>query len=259
VSIGDYNAYQFNDGYTDPIATIKGMPTSDDEIVEDASLDVVNPNFINLTDSLPADQRYSFVFEGTPQALDHMLVNTVANGWAHRYAVARNNSDFPESFATDASRPERSSDHDMPVLYLDPPPTITLTTNDLTLSPPNHTYRTITVADMVASASDNCDPNVNLDAVVITQVTSDEVENAPGSIDGNTLNDIVIAGDCKSVQLRAERNGSLDGRVYTVTLKVTDSGGNVTTATRKITVPISPGFGAAVDSGPMYTVLNSCP
>src|SRR6185295_1339598 len=24
LSIGDYNAYQFNDGYTDPIATIKG-------------------------------------------------------------------------------------------------------------------------------------------------------------------------------------------------------------------------------------------
>ncbi|HVF22644.1 MAG TPA: lamin tail domain-containing protein, partial [Pyrinomonadaceae bacterium] len=74
LSIGDYNAYQFSDGFTDPIATIKGTPTADDEIVVDASPDLVNPNFINLTDTLPADQRYSFIFEGTPQAIDHMLL-----------------------------------------------------------------------------------------------------------------------------------------------------------------------------------------
>ncbi|HXQ74423.1 MAG TPA: Ig-like domain-containing protein, partial [Pyrinomonadaceae bacterium] len=29
LSIGDYNAYQFNDGYTDPVATAKGTPTAD--------------------------------------------------------------------------------------------------------------------------------------------------------------------------------------------------------------------------------------
>ncbi len=112
---------------------------------------------------------------------------------------------------------------------------------------------------MVLSATDNCDPNVNLNAVVIAQVTSDELQNAPGNSDGNTLNDIVIAANCKSVQLRAERDGNLNGRVYTVTLKVTDSSGNVTTAIRKVTVPLSPGAGAAVDSGPMYTVNGSCP
>ena len=76
ISIGDYNAYQFNDGYTDPIAILKGTPTPDDQIVVDESPDLVNPNFINLTDSLPPAERYSFVFEGTPQALDHVLVNT---------------------------------------------------------------------------------------------------------------------------------------------------------------------------------------
>jgi predicted extracellular nuclease len=119
ISIGDYNAYQFNDGYTDPIAILKGMPTSDDEIVVDESPDLVEPNFSNLTDTLPVDQRYSFIFEGTPQALDHMLLNTVADGLVTRYAIARNNSDFPEGplFASDVTRPERNSDHDMPVGY----------------------------------------------------------------------------------------------------------------------------------------------
>ena len=43
--------------------------TPDDQIVVDQSPDLVNPNFINLIDALPAADRYSFVFEGTPQAL----------------------------------------------------------------------------------------------------------------------------------------------------------------------------------------------
>ncbi len=130
LSIGDYNAYQFNDGYTDPIATIKGTPTADDQMVVDASPDLVNPNFINLTDSLPADQRYSFIFEGTPQALDHFLINTSAAAILQRYHIARNNSDFPEGalFAGDATRPERNSDHDMPVGYFKFPNAATTTT-----------------------------------------------------------------------------------------------------------------------------------
>lgn len=263
ISVGDYNAYEFNDGYTDPIATIKGTPTSDDEVVVDQSPDVVFPDFINLTDGLPVDQRYSFIFEGTPQALDHVIVNTVAHSYLQRYAIARNNADFPEVpsslFANDVTRPERNSDHDMPVAYFSFPPTITLSTNPLTLFPPNHSYRTITVSDMVVSAGDTGDPNLDINDVVIAQVTSDEVEDAPGSSDGNTFNDIVIAADCKSVQLRAERDGALDGRVYTVTLKVTDASGNVTTATRQVTVRLSPGRGNAVDSGPMYAVTSGCP
>jgi predicted extracellular nuclease len=130
LSIGDYNAYQFNDGYTDPIATIKGTPTADDQMVVDASPDLVNPDFTNLTDTLPADQRYSFIFEGTPQAIDHFIINTAASAILQRYHIARNNSDFPEvaAFAGDATRPERNSDHDMPVGYFKFPKAVTATT-----------------------------------------------------------------------------------------------------------------------------------
>src|SRR5687768_16974628 len=130
ISIGDYNAYQFNDGYTDPIAAIKGTPTADEEMVVDASPDLVNPNFINLTDTqLSADQRYSFIFEGTPQAIDHFIINNAANSILQRYHIARNNSDFPEGplFANDATRPEKNSDHDMPVGYFRFPKAATTT------------------------------------------------------------------------------------------------------------------------------------
>ena len=48
-----------------------------------------------------------------------MLLNTVAGSLVSGYAVARNNSDFPEGplLCNDVTRPERNSDHDMPVAY----------------------------------------------------------------------------------------------------------------------------------------------
>jgi predicted extracellular nuclease len=157
LSIGDYNAYQFNDGYTDPIATAKGTPTSDDEMVVDASPDVVNPNFINMTDTLPADQRYSFIFEGTPQAIDHMLLNTVAASYVQRYQIARNNSDFPEVpgslFATNNTRPERNSDHDMPVLFLKFPNAATTTTVSDATAVFSPTDQSVTLTANVSTAA----------------------------------------------------------------------------------------------------------
>jgi hypothetical protein len=110
------------------------------------------------------------------------------------------------------------------------------------------------MSQLVASASDLCDASVDINDVVISQVTSDEPEDAVGNGDGNTLNDIVITPDCKSLQLRKERAGGGDGRVYTITLKVKDSSGNVATAVRKVYVPQS---GPVVDSGAQYTV-NGC-
>ena len=133
ISVGDYNAYEFSDGYTDPISVITGHPTPGDQIVEAASPDLVTPDFINLTNTLPADQRYSFVFEGTPQALDHVMVNDVAHRYLQRYAVSRSNADFPDGaaagYAGDATRPERNSDHDQPVAYFAFPGTPVVTLN----------------------------------------------------------------------------------------------------------------------------------
>jgi uncharacterized repeat protein (TIGR01451 family) len=130
------------------------------------------------------------------------------------------------------------------------PPVIVLTSGTITLGPPNHSYHTLTLANLVASASDSCDASVDINDVVISQATSDEIENGGG--DGNTSNDIVIAPDCKSLQLRAERQGGGDGRVYKITLKVKDSSGNVATAVRTVIVPNT--GSSATDSGVHYTV-----
>jgi DNA-binding beta-propeller fold protein YncE len=136
-------------------------------------------------------------------------------------------------------------------------PVITLNGSSPSMWPPNHKYHTFNVTDFVTSVTDSCATSLGVGAVVISKVTSDELENSGG--DGNTLNDIVIAANCKSVQLRSERDGSGNGRVYTITFKVTDASGNSTTATAKVTVPKSQGSGPALDDGPQYTVLGSCP
>jgi len=138
-------------------------------------------------------------------------------------------------------------DHEAPVI----------TTNGLTpvLWPASHEYHTYNVTNFVTAVSDNCDV-LTVSNVVIDKVTSDESENGGG--DGNTFNDIIIASDCKSVQVRAERQNSADGRVYTITFKVTDSAGNVGRKTSTIQVPKNLGV-PVVDSGVHYTVTGTCP
>jgi uncharacterized repeat protein (TIGR01451 family) len=116
ISVGDYNAFQFNDGYVDSIGTIKGTPTAADQVAL-ASGDLVNPDLIDLVDMAPAAQRYSFSFDGNAQELDHILITGNLLPRFNALNYARNNADFPEVFRNDATRPERISDHDMPVAY----------------------------------------------------------------------------------------------------------------------------------------------
>ena len=116
ISVGDYNAFQFNDGYVDSMGTITGVPTPADQVVL-ASSDLVNPDLTNLINTVPPDQRYSFTFDGSAQSLDHVLVNDDAFTILNRFAYGRNNADFPQVYFGDPNRPERISDHDMPVAY----------------------------------------------------------------------------------------------------------------------------------------------
>ncbi|MEO8435569.1 MAG: hypothetical protein ABI596_11795, partial [Pyrinomonadaceae bacterium] len=143
------------------------------------------------------------------------------------------------------------------ILTVGGPPVITLSNSTVSMWPPNHQYQTFNVSDFVASAS-GCDGDLT-NSVVIVNVTSDELEDNPSGGDGNTLNDIVIAPNCKTVQLRRERDGNLNGRVYTITFKVTDSQGNTSTATATVTVPVNNNGTAVNGPGPGYSVNSLCP
>jgi hypothetical protein len=148
----------------------------------------VSPDFINLTDTLPADQRYSFIFEGTPQAIDHMLLNTVAASFVTRYHIARNNADFPEVpgslFLNNATRPERNSDHDMPVAYLKFPNAATTTTVSDATAVFSATNQNVTLTANVTTAAGT----VNEGTVTFT------VRNAANAVVGLPVVGNVVGG-----------------------------------------------------------------
>lgn len=129
-------------------------------------------------------------------------------------------------------------------------PVLTVIANPISLWPPNHKYETISMSDLFVSVWDNCG-SLGIADVHITSVSSDEAENANGNGDGNTMNDIVISSDCNSVDLRKERNGNGNGRVYTIFLAVVDDNGNIGTASCQVVVPHNNG-GTAIDDGMAY-------
>ena len=98
------------------------------------------------------------------------------------------------------------------------------------LWPPNHKMRDVTIN---YSATDNCGGVTNS-----LSVTSNEPVTGNG--DGNTSPDWIVTDD-HHVQLRAERSGFGNGRIYTIAITSTDSAGNTGTQTVTVTVPCFPG------------------
>jgi predicted extracellular nuclease len=114
--VGDFNAYQFNDGIVDVIGTIKGKPAAKD-LVLNPSEDYLNPDLIDLVDLIKPDQQYSYSFDGNAQVLDHFLANEAMKKHLAAFGYLRVNADYPETLRGDATRVERYSDHDIPVGY----------------------------------------------------------------------------------------------------------------------------------------------
>ncbi|MFD0738929.1 nuclease [Lysobacter koreensis] len=123
VMLGDFNAFAFNDGYVDAMNVIAGTPTADAQtVVPGDGIDLLDPDLINLGELAPASERYSFVFGGNAQTLDHVLVNEelVVMTRSLESDHARINADFPETNRNDANSPSRLADHDPVVAYFAP-------------------------------------------------------------------------------------------------------------------------------------------
>jgi len=114
--VGDFNAYQFNDGIVDMIGTIKGKPAAKEEVIN-ASEDLLESDLINLVDLIKPEQKYSYIFDGNAQVLDHIIINENFKKHINGFGYARLNADFPEIYRNDATRVERFSDHDAAVVY----------------------------------------------------------------------------------------------------------------------------------------------
>ena len=116
IVVGDFNAFEFTDGYADAVGHIKG-DFNPAESLESGS-DLVDPNLTNQVDMISAFERYSFVYEGNAQALDHALTSQAADTWVRGLEFGRGNADAGHDQINDPSTPVRSSDHDGLVLFL---------------------------------------------------------------------------------------------------------------------------------------------
>jgi hypothetical protein len=108
-----------------------------------------------------------------------------------------------------------------------PPVISSVSASPNVLWPPNHKMAPVAVA---VSASDVSSPPVTCE---ITSVTSNEPLIGPGS---HTAPDWQITGDL-SVNLRAERSGAGNGRVYTLAVQCTDASNNNSSARTTVSVP----------------------
>lgn len=121
VLVGDFNAFEFNDGLADVMGTLSGVPSPDDEtVVPGDGIDFLDPDLIPMAFLVDEDQRYSYVFSGTRQVLDHVVINeaVVDTTVDVRKEFARVNADFTNVDGTSTLVPFRSSDHDPTKAYL---------------------------------------------------------------------------------------------------------------------------------------------
>ena len=110
-----------------------------------------------------------------------------------------------------------------------PPVIHSITATPNVLWSPNHR---MTPVSLTANVTDNCS-GVTWS---VTAIASDEPVNGTG--DGDTAPDWSITGG-HGVNLRSERAGTGDGRIYTITVTARDGAGNRTTGTTQVSVPHS--------------------
>jgi uncharacterized protein len=125
--IGDFNAYEFSDGYVDVMGIVTGQPAPADQVLlarssipSEPDPVLVDPPLLNFTTVLPAGERYSFVFEGSAQTLDHIVVNQplLDDVLAFDVQHARINADFAGFKLAHPDFAERVSDHDPVVAHV---------------------------------------------------------------------------------------------------------------------------------------------
>jgi len=236
--IGDYNAYD-----------------------EEAPVDVLlSRGYDDLLEAFQGEDAYTYVFDGMLGHLDYAFASEslTSIGRVTGAAAWSINADEPDILDYDTSFKQpaqaalyepnafRSSDHDPVVVGLDlanraPVCTHAEATIDR-LWPANHQL----IANGIAGVTD---PDGDPVTVTIDGIFQDEPVNGRG--DGSFRPDAVI-GHGDRFELRAERDGRGNGRVYHVDFAASDGVASCTGSVQ-VAVPASQGRGGdAVDDGPLF-------
>ena len=120
IVIGDLNAFQFSDGYADVVGHLRGTAVPAQNLVSQENAAVMGFDDSNIPSppltlpllDLPESERYSFIFNGVSQTLDHVLLNTDAVDEFLGQEYSRANADYWEGFEFDVMTEAYSSDHD---------------------------------------------------------------------------------------------------------------------------------------------------
>ena len=85
--LGDFNALRPSDAHVDVIGIVRGDPDGSRPRLR--GRDLVEPDLLDLTESIPAGRRYSFIFRRQKQQLDYMFANRGFAGELDRIAFGR--------------------------------------------------------------------------------------------------------------------------------------------------------------------------
>jgi predicted extracellular nuclease len=114
VLLGDFNAFEFSDGYADVMGIIRGDEAAEPNVLTYAASPITAPLIDGSELIVDPAERYSYVFAGNAQTLDHVVVNEelVLDAALLQVDHARINADFGEHNYGVAGNAIRVSDHD---------------------------------------------------------------------------------------------------------------------------------------------------
>jgi predicted extracellular nuclease len=241
--MGDLNSYDMED----PIDAVIAGP---DDVLGTPD------DYTDLVKAFGGDTEYTFVFDGQTGYLDHGISNGALTPQVSGATVWHINADEPDllDYDTTFKSPEqdalfeenafRSSDHDPVIVGLDlnvaPSCDAAVAVPDR-LFPPNHRFRPIAIEGVT-------DPDGDELVINVDSIFQDEAVDAPES--GNTAPDGRGVGT-STAEVRAERVGDGNGRVYHIGFTATDELGLTCSGVATVGVPTSRN-GTAVDEGPLF-------
>ncbi len=225
ITVGDYNSFEFSDGFVDTIGVTKGNPVPADQVVTPPVAGLANPTLVDLVTLLPANERQSYVEDGSAQVLDHVIVTQDLVPTNTRLVYAHIDSDFPLVNLNDASLPTRISDHDPAVAYFTVPAaqgTVKLsTTTSPVVATANGYQITVTVTNNGTAASNGLQiTGAVLGSVAGTPLPAVLGDLAPGATRSVTIDFPASAGAPGTATVE-KITGTYTGGSFAATLRAT--------------------------------------
>lgn len=170
ISVGNFNAFEFSDGYTDTLATYTNnnvLPSS--QVVQPGKSGIATPPLNDMTLQLPDTQpnpRWSYVDNGNAEDTEHFVITSDLASTS-QFGFAHFNADFPAVDLNDATVATRVSSHDAAIGYFAIPAPVL----GVFLSPNTATFGNVTVGTSSSSQAFTL-KNIGEAPVTIASITA---------------------------------------------------------------------------------------